>query len=67
MIDVDFLSSIDLFAGVDQDLLEPIVEQSDVMELQRGDLLFSEGDTADDLYIVLDGRVAIANLSLIHI
>ncbi len=63
MIDVDFLSSIDLFADVDQDLLKPIVEQSSVMALRRGDLLFSEGDTADDLYIVLDGRVAIANRS----
>ena len=63
MIDVTFLSSMDLFSGVQQDLLEPIVEQSTVQSLQRGDMLFSEGDDANDLYIVLEGRVAIANRS----
>jgi len=63
MIDVTFLSSMDLFSGVQQDLLEPIVEQSTVQSLQRGDMLFSEGDEANDLYIVLEGRVAIANRS----
>ena len=63
MIDVTFLSSMDLFSGVQQDLLEPIVEQSSVQSLQRGDMLFSEGDQANDLYIVLEGRVAIANRS----
>ena len=63
MIDVTFLSSMDLFSGVQQELLEPIVEQSSVQSLQRGDMLFSEGDEANDLYIVLEGRVAIANRS----
>ena len=63
MINVSFLSSMDLFSGVQQDLLEPIVEQSTVQSLQRGDMLFSEGDQANDLYIVLEGRVAIANRS----
>ena len=63
MIDVTFLSSMDLFSGVQQELLEPIVDQSSVQSLQRGDMLFSEGDQANDLYIVLEGRVAIANRS----
>ena len=63
MIDVTFLSSMDLFSGVQQELLEPIVNQSSVQSLQRGDMLFSEGDEASDLYIVLEGRVAIANRS----
>ncbi len=63
MIDVTFLSSMDLFSGVQQELLEPIVNQSSVQSLQRGDMLFSEGDEANDLYIVLEGRVAIANRS----
>ena len=63
MIDVTFLSSMDLFSGIQQELLEPIVEQSSVQSLQRGDMLFSEGDEANDLYIVLEGRVAIANRS----
>ena len=63
MVNVTFLSSMDLFSGVQQELLEPIVEQSSVQSLQRGDMLFSEGDEANNLYIVLEGRVAIANRS----
>ncbi len=63
MIDVNFLSSMDLFAEVQRELLEPIVKESNVRELQRGDFLFSEGDDANDLFIVLEGRVAIANRS----
>ncbi|MDG2300880.1 MAG: Crp/Fnr family transcriptional regulator [Acidimicrobiales bacterium] len=63
MIDVNFLSAMDLFAEVQRELLEPIVKESNVRELQRGDFLFSEGDDANDLFIVLEGRVAIANRS----
>ena len=54
---------MDLFAEVQRELLEPIVKESNVRELQRGDFLFSEGDDANDLFIVLEGRVAIANRS----
>ena len=42
MIDVTFLSSMDLFSGVQQELLEPIVDQSSVQSLQRGDMLFTK-------------------------
>ena len=33
-------------------------------DLHRGDVLFTEGDTPDTLYVVVDGRIAIANRSI---
>lgn len=63
MIDSNFFSSIDMFAGLAQEFLEPVLEQSEIRNLERGDVLFSEDDTASDLFIVLSGRVAIANKS----
>lgn len=63
MIDSNFFSSIDMFAGLAQEFLEPVLKQSKIQKLERGDVLFSEDDTASDLFIVLSGRVAIANKS----
>jgi CRP-like cAMP-binding protein len=63
MIDSNFFSSIDMFAGLSQEFLEPVLEQSEIRNLERGDVLFNEDDTANDLFIVLNGRVAIANRS----
>lgn len=63
MIDSNFFSSIDMFAGLAQEFLDPVLEQSEIRNLERGDVLFSEDDTASDLFIVLSGRVAIANKS----
>ncbi|MCH1512450.1 MAG: Crp/Fnr family transcriptional regulator [Acidimicrobiales bacterium] len=63
MIDSNFFSSIDMFAGLAQEFLEPVLNQSKIQKLERGDVLFSEDDTASDLFIVLSGRVAIANKS----
>lgn len=52
-----------MFAGLSQEFLEPVLEQSEIRNLERGDVLFNEDDTANDLFIVLNGRVAIANRS----
>ncbi len=52
-----------MFAGLAQEFLDPVLEQSEIRNLERGDVLFSEDDTASDLFIVLSGRVAIANKS----
>ena len=52
-----------MFAGLAQEFLDPVLEQSEIRNLERGDVLFNENDTASDLFIVLSGRVAIANKS----
>ena len=67
MTSADFLRSIDMFSDLGDALLEPIVAQSEGVDLQRGDVLFESGDDSNHLYIVTRGRIAIGNLSLIHI
>ena len=57
------LSRTDLFAGADPSSLSTVASASKERSLVRGDVLFNEGDDPDALYIVLRGRIAIANQS----
>jgi len=41
-------------------MLSAISAHAQVQTLQRGDVLFNEGDTPDALFVVLSGRIAIA-------
>jgi CRP-like cAMP-binding protein len=59
----DTLSRTDLFAGADAASLTTLAAVSRERSLVRGDVLFNEGDDPDALYIVLRGRIAIANQS----
>tara|TARA_B100000902_G_scaffold82995_1_gene87583 strand:+ start:420 stop:1046 length:627 start_codon:yes stop_codon:yes gene_type:complete len=52
-----------MFSELDDAMLEPIVDQSKALDLQRGDVLFQSGDDSSDLYIVTSGRIAIGNRS----
>lgn len=63
MTNADFLRSIDMFSDLDDELLKPIVDQSETVDLQRGDVVFQSGDESSDLYIVTHGRIAIGNRS----
>lgn len=54
------LSASPLLAGADQATLQRVAAASSEKRLVRGDMLFREGDVADTLYMMLDGRVAIA-------
>jgi CRP/FNR family transcriptional regulator, cyclic AMP receptor protein len=59
----DVLAATELFQGVHQDELTELARHASTRRLVRGDVLFNEGDPPDALYIVLRGRVAIANKS----
>lgn len=63
MIDADFLRSIELFEQLDDGVLTELLEQSALLELVRGDVIFEEGAEADSLYVVESGRIAISNKS----
>ena len=52
-----------MFSDLEDALLEPIVAQSEGVDLQRGDVLFESGDDSNHLYIVTNGRIAIGNRS----
>ena len=68
MTDTTLLSSLLrstlLFADLDDSALERIATDATERTLQRGDVLFVEGEEPDDLYVVIEGRIAIANRSI---
>ena len=52
-----------LFSRLDDDQLDHIAAAGSVHSLQRGDVLFEEGAEPGEFYLVLSGRVAIAQES----
>lgn len=61
--DIELLRATDLFAELDDQSLQDIVEASETRRLRRGDTLFLEDDIPDGIYVMVKGRVAIANRS----
>ena len=64
MPDTTLLSETILFAGLDDAALTKVVGAGRDLELRRGDVLFREGDDPDELFVVVSGRIAIANKSI---
>jgi CRP/FNR family transcriptional regulator, cyclic AMP receptor protein len=58
------LASTEFFGELGPEELTMLAQASTSTELIRGDVLFKEGDEPDSLYVVVDGRVAIANKSI---
>ncbi len=57
------LTGSELFSALDEEALARVAVRASTVQLDRNDTLFNEGDEADDLYVVLSGRVAIAKHS----
>lgn len=57
MVNLDFLEQSDIFKGLENDQLEKIQKYCDVKEFRQGDKIFSEGEDANYLCIVLEGQV----------
>lgn len=60
----ELLSSVDLFSELAPEEMDRLVKASKHEDLRRGDVLFREGDTADRLYVVTRGRIAISRRSV---
>lgn len=58
------LSSVDLFSEFGDDRLESLANDARLMKLSRGDVLFSEHDEPDALYVTVTGRIAMVNRSV---
>ena len=56
----ELLAGTSFFADTPASALSLICEHAKTQTLQRGDVLFNEGDTPDALFVVLSGRIAIA-------
>jgi CRP/FNR family transcriptional regulator, cyclic AMP receptor protein len=64
MPDTSTLRATLLFADVSEVHLTAIAAAASERTLRRGDVLFTEGEDSDQLYIVTSGRIAIANRSV---
>jgi CRP/FNR family transcriptional regulator, cyclic AMP receptor protein len=64
MTPTDLLADVDLFAELTPAELEQLASASEAQELRRGDVLFREDDDPDRLYVVVEGRIAIAKRSV---
>jgi CRP-like cAMP-binding protein len=54
------LDSSELFASLPGDVQERLVASARSRHLDRGELLFAQGDPAHELFVVADGRIAIS-------
>ena len=62
--DLDIISTIPLFDGLPTDQLEALAQIVLRKHLQKGQIIFSEGDAADGFYVVVEGTVKIFKLSV---
>ena len=54
-----------LFAALDDEASTTLMASMTQTRLERGDVLFTEGDQGDRLYVIREGKIKL--LSLIHI
>ncbi|MEI7624089.1 MAG: Crp/Fnr family transcriptional regulator [Actinomycetes bacterium] len=60
----ELLNSIEFFKGFDGAPLDTVVAAAEQRSFARGGVLFTENDAATELFVVVSGRVAIANRSI---
>ena len=64
MVDTNLLSDVELFRALSPDAFQQVAGEARPLTLRRGDVLFAEGDVAEELFVVESGRIAIANRSV---
>src|SRR4051812_20821389 len=64
MVDGDLLSRVDLFAELEPSELAVVSSAAERRDLRRGDMLFDESDEPNELFVVVNGRIALANKSI---
>jgi CRP-like cAMP-binding protein len=63
VVDRELIRATELFSGLGDDALDRVVAVSRTVDLRRGDVIFEEGADPDHLYVVDDGRIALASKS----
>lgn len=56
---IDTLKSIPWFLDFNSKQLERLASISTITEVSAGEVIFCEGDRADNMYIILDGQIAV--------
>jgi CRP/FNR family transcriptional regulator, cyclic AMP receptor protein len=64
VVDAEQLRNVDLFRDLADEDLGKLAEHAEQRDLRRGDVLFAEGDEPTELFVVLDGRIAMVNRSI---
>jgi len=59
----DVLRQSPLFSGVDEDSAAVLEDSMAPSSLKRGDVLFNEGDSGSQLYVVIDGKIKLGRSS----
>ncbi|MBW2262617.1 MAG: cyclic nucleotide-binding domain-containing protein [Deltaproteobacteria bacterium] len=59
MSDIDLLKKASIFAKLTDDQLKKIVSSGEQKKIGDGDLVFKEGDSGHEAYVVVEGRVQI--------
>jgi CRP/FNR family cyclic AMP-dependent transcriptional regulator len=57
------LDATELFAALPADALEELRTKTRTLPLPKGELLFSQGDPSEELFVIAEGRIAIATRS----
>lgn len=58
-----FLDPTELFAELPKAVIDELNALAETRELDRGEILFGQGDVATELFVVVEGRIAIATRS----
>ena len=64
MVDTLLLSEVELFEDLTDEQVDAIGDASETRTLYRNDVLFTEKEEASELFVVVSGRIAIANKSV---
>jgi CRP/FNR family transcriptional regulator, cyclic AMP receptor protein len=64
MVRTEVLAEIPLFAEFPPEILARVAAAATERQVDRNDVLFSEGDDSDELFVTTDGRIAMANVAV---
>ena len=53
----EVLARSGIFQGVDPDTADALAKEMETIEVRKGEIVFSEGEPGDSLYIVISGKI----------
>ena len=63
-VDIDVVRKAPLFAALDDEAAKALMESMTSSHLERGDILFREGDQGDRLYVIGEGKIKLGLTSV---
>jgi CRP-like cAMP-binding protein len=62
-VDHDVVRKAPLFAALDEEAAESLIASMNRSHMERGDILFHEGDQGDRLYVIAEGKIKLGRTS----